>query len=76
MEAEIAKLARVYLGRPAKRGGRFLDMDAVDAVVKAATELGVPRVWGWALPGLSVKGLAKAYMSRVVQSFGIIFETP
>jgi hypothetical protein len=69
---KIEALTRVYLLRPARRSKRFIDMDAVEAVVKAATECGIPRVWGWAKPDLSVKGLVSAYFSRVVESYGTL----
>lgn len=67
----IARTARTALGRAARQT-RFLDLDAAEAVKTAAQAAGLTgELLGWARPGLSVAGLAEAYVGRYVQAYGL-----
>lgn len=66
----IARDARQRLGRPARRG-RYLDTQAVDAILAAAAAAGVETwVAQWALPGASLTALARALVRRAAESYG------
>jgi hypothetical protein len=68
--ASIARRAARILGRPASRGTRFADHEAIAAIKAAALEAGLHEVREWARAGASIRQLAQAYVARHVQAYG------
>jgi len=64
----IAGEARRRLGRPARRSRQWLDVTAVEAVRRVATEVGIPRVAQWAAPGMSLTAMARSLVRRAVEA--------
>jgi hypothetical protein len=47
------------------------DKEAVQAVEYAARQhLGSDRLWQWAIPGLTIRELSRAFVARWVQAYG------